>query len=210
MPRKPPSFPDPFPEPDPSSAARAPAEGTVELLQRIRTGDSVALDRLCERYLPRLRRWATGRLPRRARDLLDTDDLVQDTVIKTLRRLRDFVPRHDGALQAYLRQVLLNRIRDEARRVSVRPTATTLDVEGERDPGPSPLEEVVGRECMERYEAAFARLGPDDQQAIVLRIELDYDYRQIAEALDKPSSDAARMAVSRALVRLAREMGRGT
>lgn len=209
MPRKTPSSPDPFPEPDPSSEAHAPVEGTVDLLQRVRAGDRAALDRLCARYLPRLRRWATGRLPRGARDLLDTDDLVQDTVIKTLKRIRDFVPRHDGALQAYLRQVILNRIRDEARRVRARPLVSAVDVAQERDPGPSPLEEVVGRECVERYEAGFARLGPDDQQAIVLRIELGYDYREIAEALDKPSADAARMAVSRALVRLAREMRHG-
>lgn len=207
MPRKPPLSPDPSPKPDRPSEAQAPAESTIELLHRVQAGDNAALDRLLVRYLPRLRRWATGRLPLRARDLLDTDDLVQDTVIKTLRRIQDFVPRHDGALQAYMRQVILNRIRDEARRA--RPLMSALDVDNERDLGPSPLEEAVGRERVERYEAAFERLKPEDQQAIVLRFELGYAYQEVADALDKPSPDAARMAVSRALVRLAQEMKHG-
>jgi len=58
------------------------------------------------------------------------------------------------------------------------------------------------------YEEALARLRADDRELIILRVELGLPYREIAEILDKPSEDAAQMAVSRALVRLAREMGR--
>ena len=91
-------------------------ESSLELLARIRAGDGRARDELVARYLPRLRRWATGRLPAWARERNDTDDLVQDTVIRSLGKLEGFVPQHEGALQAYLRQALLNRIRDLVRR----------------------------------------------------------------------------------------------
>ena len=89
---------------------------SVELLRRARVGDRQALDRLFLRYVPGLRRWAHGRLPVWARDMLDTDDLVQDAMLKTMRNVEQFEYRHDGALQAYLREALRNRIRDAVRK----------------------------------------------------------------------------------------------
>ena len=91
-------------------------ESTSDLVERAKLGEREALDRLFTRQLPALRRWARGRLPRRMRDLQDTEDLIQDTAIKAIRRLGSFVSRHPGALQAYLRQAVANRIRDEIRR----------------------------------------------------------------------------------------------
>ena len=114
---------------------RGPAdvESTVELLNRARAGDASALDALFSRCLPPLRRWARGRLPLGARGALDTQDLVQDTVLNALQRLDHFESRHEGALQAYLRQAVLNRIRDEARKLARRPAPSELD-----DEQPSP------------------------------------------------------------------------
>jgi RNA polymerase sigma-70 factor (ECF subfamily) len=155
-----------------------------------------------------LTRWAGGRLPRWTRDLLDTDDLVQETVLGTVRRLPAFEPRRDGALQAYLRQAVLNRIANEVRRVRRRPPRAELPPQRE-DPGPSPLEEAVGHELFRRYEAALQRLKPADREAIVAKVELGCGYAELAEAIGSPSADAARMAISRALVRLAREMSDG-
>ena len=65
-------------------------ESTVELLARARAGDAAALDEVFARAIPLLTRWARGRLPRWARDLIDTDDLVQDTVISTLKHIDVF------------------------------------------------------------------------------------------------------------------------
>jgi RNA polymerase sigma-70 factor (ECF subfamily) len=178
---------------------------TLELVQRAKAGDRDALDRLFERSLPALRRWASGRLPRWTRDLMDTDDLVQETVVRAIRRIDSFEPRHEGALQAYLRQAIVNRIRDEVRRTVRSPQPAPLD-ENERDREASPLDVAIGREAVDRYEAALARLRPEDREAIVARVEMDCSYEQVAQALAKPSPDAARMAVSRALLRLAEEM----
>src|SRR5262245_29436821 len=184
----------------------AATESTQELIERVRGGDERALDQLMGRYLAPLRRWARGRLPQGARDLLSTDDLVQETLIKTMSRVAAFEPRGPGSFQAYLRQALLNRIRDEVRRGGRRPDPDTLET-GEPDPAASPLEEAIGRETCARYEAALARLREEDRAAIMARVELGLAWREVTEALGKPSVDAAQMAVSRALVRLARELG---
>src|SRR5262252_6427782 len=96
-------------------------EATLELLDRVRRGDDEALEALFIRCLPALRRWARGRLPVSARGMQDTADLVQDTLLATLRRLNDFDARHQGALLAYLRQAIMNRIRDMVRQRDRRP-----------------------------------------------------------------------------------------
>ena len=71
--------------------ALSPGEATtIQLLARAREGDEGALDEVFARSIPPLRRWARGRLPRWARGLMDTDDLVQDTVISTLRQIDVF------------------------------------------------------------------------------------------------------------------------
>src|SRR3954468_20823497 len=101
--------------PDRPSEPPLAADETVQLIQAARQGDHAALERLFERCIPALRRWARGRLPLSARGMLDTADLVQDTVIATLRALDGFEARHQGALQAYLRQAVMNRIRDAIR-----------------------------------------------------------------------------------------------
>ena len=182
-------------------------ESSLALLARARAGDSAALNDLCSRYLPRLQRWAHGRLPSWARGALDTHDLVQDTLTQVIRHIHTFEPRHDAAFQAYLRQALLNRVRDEVRRVQRRPAGDPLD-SGRPTSDPSPLEEAIGQEALERYEGALQRLKPEDRDAIVMRIEMGCSLAEVAEALGKPSTAAAHMAVSRALVRLSAEMSR--
>lgn len=180
-------------------------ESTRSLLNRAQTGDERALEEILARYLPRLMRWASGRLPRAARDIVDTCDLVQDSLIKVVRSLDGIRERSPGTFPAYLRKAVLNRLYDEVRRAARRPGVTGLDGT-ESDPSPSPLEEAIGSELAAHYEAALLRLSDSDRAVLFLNIEIGMNFREMAEALDKPSADAARMAVNRAGVRLAREM----
>ncbi len=186
-------------------AEQRPGDASLDLLERAKAGDAQALDTLIARYLPRLQRWARGRLPAWARDLADTQDLVQETVFKAFKQIDRFDMRGEGALQAYLRQALVNRIRSEIRRVSRRPQAEGLDTQVE-DAAPSPLEAAIGAQAVQRYEAALNRLRPEDREAIIGRIELGLTNEELAETLGKPTPNAARMAVERALFRLAKEM----
>jgi RNA polymerase sigma factor (sigma-70 family) len=182
-------------------------ESTFQLIERAHAGDQEALDRLFARHLKPLQRWAHGRLPKWARDLADTQDLVQDTLIQTFRNIGTFEARRVGALQAYLRQGVLNRIRNELRRKGRHPGSCNLDgIEVES--ADSPLEQAIGREAVQRYERALQVLKPDEREAIIARVEMGSSYEQIAETLGKPTPEAARKAVGRALERLAQEMAR--
>jgi RNA polymerase sigma-70 factor (ECF subfamily) len=184
-------------------------ETSLALFERARAGDAEARDALLARYLPRLQRWATGRLPARARGATDTQDVVQDTVIQTFRRLERIEVRGEGALLAYLRQGVLNRIRDHFRRAERRPEPTALDSQMAGTEA-SPLECAIGVEATARYERALQQLKPDDRAAIIARVELGASNEEIAAALGKPSANAARMAVERALVRLVDAMRKDT
>jgi RNA polymerase sigma-70 factor (ECF subfamily) len=199
--RQPPDTPE-------AGAAGAAVATTADLLQRARLGDTDAVNELFGRYLPSLRRWARGRLPHWTRDLRDTEDLVQETMVQSLKHIATFQPRHEGALQAYLRQALVNRVRDEVRRTTRRGVMAEVDTR-HPDSAPSPLEEAIGAEALDRYEAALQRLRPEDRELVVARVELGLSFQQIAASHDKPSSDAARMAVNRALVQLAEGMDHG-
>lgn len=190
---------------DLDDVAAAPADSTFALLERARTGDHSAVDRLFSRYFPRLQRWARGRLPGHVRDMADTQDLVQETLIQTFTRLEHFEYRGEGALQAYLRQVLLNRIRLELRKAGRRPVSVELDSQ-QFALQPSPLEQAIGREGLERYEAALERLRAQEREAIIARFELGMNYEELATALGKPSVEAARKATARAVRRLIEEM----
>lgn len=178
---------------------------TTVLLSQARSGDAAARDELVRRLLPRLRRWAHGRLPQSARDLSDTDDLVQVSLLRALNHVSEFEPQREGAFLAYLRRIVLNAVRDELRRAGRRPGRANLD-ESLPQPGPSLVEQAIGREAMEAYEAALATLPEEQREAVIMRVEFGYTYPEIAEALGKPSANAARMAVSRALLCVAEVM----
>ena len=180
-------------------------EVTLELLERVRHGDDGALEALFIRCMPALRRWARGRLPLSARGMHDTVDIVQDTLLSALRQLKDFDARHQGALQAYLRQAVMNRIRDLVRQRDRRPVRAEMP-DALVDDAPSPLALAIGAENQTKYEEALKRLRPADREAIINRLELQHSYEELAILLDKPSPDAARVAVMRAMKRLAEEM----
>ena len=181
-------------------------ESTAELLTRVRAGDAPARERLVSRFLPALSRWAHGRLPSRARGMVDTNDLVQDSLLRALDKVEQFEPRREGAFLSYLRSILMNQIRDEIRRVERRPAREPL---GEHHPekSPSPLELAIGAEVLERYETALARLPEDQREAVILRVELGLSHQEVADATGRPSANAARMFAARALVQLAEAMG---
>jgi RNA polymerase sigma factor (sigma-70 family) len=194
--------------PDPSQPLPVePGPSTRSLVLGVQAGSREALEDLYRRYLPRLRRWASGRLPARGRGAADTEDLVQDVLMRTLHRIEDLRPEGGGFFQSYTRQALLHAIANQVRNAKERaPSAALAEEEAG---GPSPLEELIGREAMDRYERGLARLDPQERELVACRLELRMSWEEIARELEKPSADAARMATKRAVARLAREMSHG-
>jgi RNA polymerase sigma-70 factor (ECF subfamily) len=176
-------------------------EPTIELVVKARAGDRTAVEALLQRCLPSLRRWTHGRLPAAARANLDTEDLVQETVLHVIRRLDKFEPQHVGSMQAYLRQSVINRIRDEVRRVTRHPAPVEL-LEDQPSDLTSPLEALLRTEAYERYRHALEELDSRDRELIVARIEIQWSLPEIARQFHTKTVDAARMRVTRALRRL--------
>jgi RNA polymerase sigma-70 factor (ECF subfamily) len=195
----------PMPDSPHSSPSPEPLESTQTLLTLARDGDAAARERLFARVLPLLTRWAHRRLPASARDLHETDDLVQTTLMRAMKHLERFEHRGEGAFLAYLRQILINAARDEIRRTAKLRAPEPLH-DGVPDAAPSALEREVGRETLARYESALEKLEADQRLAVILRVEMGYSHAEIAEALARPSADAARMLLARAMRQLAEGM----
>jgi RNA polymerase sigma factor (sigma-70 family) len=178
-------------------------ESTTQAFVRAREGDPHAWDHLLVHYGARLRRYAHGRLPTRVRAMTDTVDVVQDVVISARARQGRFEFRHEEALLAYLRRAVRNRIVDAIRRSNRRPVATELEDDAHFDPSPSPLDCAIDAENQRRYRTALTQLRKRDRLALVLRLERHASYEQLAAQLGLPTPSAARVALFRALRRLA-------
>jgi RNA polymerase sigma factor (sigma-70 family) len=178
-----------------------------ELIERARDGDSRALSTLFRRQGDRLLRWARGRLPEWARRGNDTRDIVQDALLQTFRRFDAFQDRGKGALQAYLRRAVDNRIQDELRRVARRPAPTDDAALAARTSStPSPLEYVLDQEKQDQYVRALHTLTIDEQRLVVGRLTMGYNYEQLAALTHRATAESARQAVRRAVIKLAKTM----
>src|SRR5687767_7717156 len=114
-----------------------------ELLRRFQSGEEAALDALWSRYLPRLKRWAHGRLPASRLDA-STDDLIQDAFVRSLSHLRTLKPNNRNSLFAFFKTIVMNQIRDYVRQTTRRPSRELLKTDAHFHAGPSPLQKLLG------------------------------------------------------------------
>lgn len=187
-------------EPGEASAADA-------LLEKAQAGDRRALNAFFARELPSLRRWAQQRVPPWLHRRADPDDIVQVAAIKTLRRLCHLDSQR-ATVRPYMRQAVLNLIRDEIRAAGRAPEGLELH-EDDAAVEATPTDVLFARDTLKAYRQALRRLPPSSRRCIVARVERGLTYDQIAKELGKPSGGAARVAVTRALHALAAEMRGG-
>lgn len=192
----------------PSVLVRLSGLSSLTLFLRARAGDAAAVSQLFRRLLPQLRHWARGKLPLWARRRVDTDDIVQEAFINLHKHLKQIEPRRRQALAAYLRQSIRNRIRDEIRR-GERVEIGGIPLTHVPDSEATPVDVVQHSEDRARYRAALSRLPVGDQELIVGRLDLGLSYEQLALATGRSAPDAARVAVRRALLKLADEIANG-
>jgi RNA polymerase sigma factor (sigma-70 family) len=167
-----------------------------------------AVDRLFELLMPMLLRWTHRRLPPRARRRMDSADLIQEALVGVLEHLPDLDERSPERVQAYAQQAIRNRIRDEIRRADKVEVSGGDGRAGTASRDASPLDDAMESEDQLRFRAALDRLDPGDRELIVGRVDRGLDYETLASRTGRPSAEAARVAVRRAVLRLAREMGR--
>jgi RNA polymerase sigma factor (sigma-70 family) len=132
----------------------------------------------------------------------DTRDIVEDAMAKAVLRLPSFEPHGPHAWGYYLRTAVKHEIVDRIRRARARPVQDVLD-ENLPSRRHRPDEDAIVAELMERYAQALRMLPPDMQEMLVDSLEWEMSHAEIAAKFGKPSADAARMAVRRAVLQLA-------
>lgn len=188
-----------------SSESRAPLGETIHLLERVRGGDRAAREELFALYSERLQWFLRGRLGQPHRRWLDTMDLVNGALERTLANLDRFEHRGIGSFWAFLRTIGLNELRSVWRKKEALKEAEDLSEVASPD-RPAPIDRLVMAEQCEAFESALEPLEPRLRQALLLRIELGLDYAAIAEDCGFPTADAARVAIRRALTQVAARM----
>lgn len=183
-------------------------DSTIQLLQSVRDGSADALERLISRYLPRLRTWTHRRLPAWARHFSDTEDLVQETALRTIRNLHTFEMRDNASLRAYMKRAVQNRVRDELKRALRHPQGDLLLAGDTETDSPSPADQAIARENLRRCRIALARLRPADRDLILAAASGVRNPVALAARTGRPSGAAARVALARALTRLKDEVNR--
>jgi RNA polymerase sigma-70 factor (ECF subfamily) len=147
--------------------------------------------------LPGVRRYLVGRVP----GGLDVEDIAQEACLRVLSRLGTLQFRTGEEVAAYFRRAAWNLVLDHHRRTARRPVIHALadEVAGGQ---PSPLDRLLLLERRGRISARLARLRPEMRRAILLRAPGACDQR-LAVLLRRPSAGAARVAITRALAKVA-------
>jgi RNA polymerase sigma-70 factor, ECF subfamily len=142
-------------------------------------------------------------IPRHVRALHDVDDIVMRVIEQVDPRLPDFDYRREGALLEYLRKVSRNLIISLGRvREPEREEISSGLVAG----GRSPEDDAVAGERRRAFESALAILDDRQREAVVMRLEYGFTYQEIAEAVEAPTANAARMMIKRAIVKMIEHM----
>jgi DNA-directed RNA polymerase specialized sigma24 family protein len=152
---------------------------------------------LSDRFAFHLERWARGRTPVWARHSVDSQNLVRQTLIEVAHSGEIDRPENDWRPLTAIRRLLYQNVREHVR---------TLHNPGGLTSQSSLRDPVLETELLAEYESALSRLSSGDRDAVIARAELGLPWSDVIGLLGKPGAATARIAVSRALVRLAREM----
>lgn len=189
-----------------------PLSRTHDLLQKAQGGDGDAANELFLLFRDPLERYLHAQLPHVVRSVQDTQDAVQEVMMRMYTSLGKYKYQGVGSLWGYLRKIarnyVLEQVREKkhwggARGEPAVPAATTEIVAAQ----PSPHAHAQSREQFDLYESALAKLTPRTRNAFLLKWELKLEFAQIAKECGFNTADAARMAVTRAIQQMAEEMG---
>ena len=193
-------------------------EVTVELLNNVRDGKTVAVEELMDRHRNSLRRMIQLRLDQRLMQRMDVSDVIQDVLIEANRRLTDYLNNPVIPFHLWIRQIAKDRIIDAHRRHRVS-AKRSIDRE-QPQPGKGPFDQssielanqfrdkaltpaaaATQRELAQQIEAAVQMLRDNDREIILMRHYEQLNNQEIAQSLGL-TEPAASMRYLRALKRL--------
>jgi RNA polymerase sigma-70 factor (ECF subfamily) len=182
-------------------SAPVPESVTLELVRRIRAGERDAWDDLYARYHDQLLLTVRLRLGQELRRHLESEDVLQNVALDAFRALPRFEYRGAGSLEAYLRTLVVNELRDRADAFSAAKRAGTVPLEGDAPARAASEPCYLDAERYERLERALRALPSDQREIVVLRRLEDLTGKEVAARLGM-SDEAARKAYSRAMAHL--------
>ena len=164
----------------------------TQWITRAQKGDRSAFACLVERYWDRLYRW----IYQLGHDSHTAEDLAQETFLKALNHLGKF--KLGTKFGAWLFRIAHNAFANHCRSTARRRDPLPEDLEG-RDAGP--LTEVVTRESLAGLAEALARIPTEYRAALLLRVEEDLSFKEIAAVMNL-TEETARWRVSKARQKL--------
>jgi RNA polymerase sigma-70 factor (subfamily 1) len=179
---------------------------SANLVERAKAGSADAVNELYERCAGRLLAYIRLKMGRELRARLESRDILQATLLKSVEHLKDFEGQHGGSLMAWLAKIAEHEIRDRAdyqqrqRRDAAREVPIDTDA-ALPAPARSALSQAILTEEAERLEAALESLTPAHREVILLRKFEELPFGEIARRLGK-SEDACRMLLARAMTAL--------
>ena len=171
-------------------------------IEAVRRGDTSAFTVLVTRYQDQLYTLAlrlSGSPP-------DAADAVQETFTRAFTHVR--VLRAE-TLRAWLFRVATNCVRDQQRKRSRHPEASTETDDGKiiemPDPSLGPEQNAISHESARLIRAALSALPQDSREVIVLRDINEFTYPEIAEILECPLG-TVKSRISRARAQLLEQL----
>jgi RNA polymerase sigma-70 factor (ECF subfamily) len=195
------------------SAGNPDSAETRDLLDRLRSGDAEALDRLFTQHREYLRRVVELRLDPKLRSRLDASDVVQETHLEVARRIDDYLRRRPMSFRLWLRKTAHERLlmlhrrhidagrRALGREVSLPDRSSIALARQLLAGGPTPSQEGRRRELAGQVRDAVARLAESDREIILMRNFEELSNQEVAELVGIDPVAASKR-YGRALLRL--------
>ncbi len=183
---------------------------SMDIVARIQGGDGEAWDELYRRYHDQLLFTVRMRLGSGLRAVLQSEDVFQSVALDAFQALQRFEYRGPGSLERFLKQMVLNKIRDRAKYFGAEKRAGGVDLDdGAIEALAAPGKDGPDYHAAETYgklEGAIALLPEDMREVLLLRKVEGLSSSEVAAHLGK-SDAAVRQLASRAMARVAVTMG---
>jgi RNA polymerase sigma-70 factor (ECF subfamily) len=196
-------------------------ERSQRLLEASEAGDAAAIGELLELFRAYLVSIAEQEMRQELRAKVNSSDVVQDAFLEACRIFSRFRGSQGGELQAWLRGILLNKLRelnhhyfgtekrDVGREQSLEDSSAGSPLnEALPAPGSTPSGTAARGEDQRRLHEALGRLPEHYRQVIVWRHFEGISFVEVGRRLQR-SEDAARMLYGRAFEYLQEELGQG-
>jgi RNA polymerase sigma-70 factor, ECF subfamily len=161
-----------------SGVSEASMLSDMLLIWRFRSGDSSALAKIYEDHRQDLLRIAAGLLNQANL----AEDIVHDLFVQ-LAQSPDKV-RLSGSLWSYLATCVVNRVRNANASARRRQTSSLDDAAAVASDRPEPPRWIIADERATRLNSALAELPYEQREVVVLHLQGDMKFRDIAKSQD--------------------------